>query len=489
MAQNPLKWGADAEGGAPYIFANPERPDQFIGYEVDIVRALERELQRKIEFTQRSFENLVKDVQQGTIDFAMNGLEITDDRLEKVFFTKPYYAFKLQLAVHQEETELKSLADFKRRGLQIGTLGNTAASRLLKRLEVPAKIYEDQRAPYIDCVKGEEAAGLDRPAGVLLDLPIAEYYAKKSPITVKAPPVKFVGELTGRGYYGIAVSKKNPELKQDLDDAITKLFATGELRRIYQKWRMWNDNQEEFMPRNVFLEQDSSVQQVATFGGIRLQEVLWLLLQGAWITIQVTSLGFLVAVVWGLVIALVRLYAPKPLSWLATAYIEFFRGIPVLLLLVFLYYGLPEIGMANGFGDLFKFPAFWVAVVGFGLNYAAYEAEIYRAGITSVPSGQWEAANSLGMSDSLTFRRIILPQAVRVILPPMTNDLVAMFKDTSLVSVIAVTELTKQYLILTRSSNEHLTEIALATAGLYLLMSVPLGLLSRHLEKRWGTAT
>jgi polar amino acid transport system substrate-binding protein len=123
----------------------------------------------------------------------------------------------------------------------------------------------------------------------------------------------------------------------------------------------------------------------------------------------------------------------------------------------------------------------------FGLNYAAYEAEIYRAGIAAVPQGQWEAAASLGMSPSLTFRRIILPQAMRMTVPPMTNDFVALFKDTSLVSVIAIVELTKQYQILAKSSLKYL-EIGLATAILYLIMSVPLGHLARHLEHRWGKA-
>jgi polar amino acid transport system substrate-binding protein len=187
----------------------------------------------------------------------------------------------------------------------------------------------------------------------------------------------------------------------------------------------------------------------------------------------------------GLPIALLRLYGPPPLNWLAIAYVEFFRGIPILLLLVFLYFGLPQIGEAYDLGDALKLNAFVAAVLGFGLNYAAYESEIYRAGITSVPRGQWEAAQSLGMSNPTAFRRIILPQAFRVILPPMTNDLVAMFKDTSVVSVIAVVELTKQYQILIRSGTGHLLEIALATAGLYLIMSVPLGYLSRYLEKRW----
>src|SRR5437870_10553805 len=127
------------------------------------------------------------------------------------------------------------------------------------------------------------------------------------------------------------------------------------------------------------------------------------------------------------------------------------------------------------------------AIVGFGLNYAAYEAEIYRAGIGAIPLGQWEAAASLGMSGTLTFRRIILPQAIRTILPPMTNDLVALFKDTSVVSIIAVVELSKQYQILTKSGGGYV-HIGLATAALYLIMSVHLGYLSRYLEKRWSKA-
>jgi polar amino acid transport system substrate-binding protein len=170
----------------------------------------------------------------------------------------------------------------------------------------------------------------------------------------------------------------------------------------------------------------------------------------------------------------------------ATSYIEFFRGIPVLLLLLFLYFALPGIFRSIGLEEWGKLDAFYVAVIGLGLNYAAYEAEIYRAGISSVPDGQWEAAASLGMSRPLTFRRIILPQAIKFILPPMTSDFVALFKDTSIVSVLAVVELSNQYQVVSKQSMKYL-EVGLATAALYLIMSVPLGYLSRYLEKRWGT--
>jgi polar amino acid transport system substrate-binding protein len=193
----------------------------------------------------------------------------------------------------------------------------------------------------------------------------------------------------------------------------------------------------------------------------------------------------LLAIVLGLPIAMSRLYGPWPLRAAATVYVEFFRGIPELLLLIFLYYSLPEVGQCLGLPFSLKLNAFVVGVLGFGLNYAAYEAEIYRAGIASIPVGQWEAGASLGMWQPRIFRRIILPQAVRVILPPMTNDFVALFKDTSIVSVIAVSELMKQYQTM---ANDHLqyVEMGLMTILLYLIMSVPLAQLSRYLERRWG---
>ena len=203
------------------------------------------------------------------------------------------------------------------------------------------------------------------------------------------------------------------------------------------------------------------------------------------VTVQLTFVSMLLAMTLGLPIALVRLYGPAPLRLGAMVYVEFFRGIPVLLLLYFLYYGLPVIADRYDLPLSLKLQPMAAAILGFGLNYAAYQAEIYRAGIASIPIGQWEAGASLGMTRLHTFRRIILPQAIRVILPPSTNDLVALFKDTSIVSIIAVEELTKEYQVLAKSSLKYL-EIGLVTAALYLIMSVPLGHLSRRLERRWG---
>ncbi len=469
----PLVWAADAEGGAPYIFKGPEDPTRNVGFEVDLAEALARELGRPIEFKQYQFASLIPGLERGDFDFAMNGLEVTPDRREKVLFSKPYYAYRLQLAVRADDDRFTSLAGCKKAGGVVGTLEDTAAARLLDQWGVKKRIYDGQVEPYQDLAQQQIDA-------VLFDLPIAQYYARQSPVTPVPPRLKYVGHLFGRGYYAIAFNKNNEALVKEVDAALDRLQEKGELRRIYQKWRI-PEGQDEFLPPGTFAEADELPPDDRGGSG----GYFGLLVEGAVVTVELTVLSFLLAVAVALPLALGRLYGPAPVRALATLYVEFFRGIPVLLLLVFLYFGLPGISEYYQLGFTLKLNAFTAAVLGFGLNYAAYEAEIYRAGIGAVPAGQWEAAASLGMSRPLTFRRIILPQALRVILPPMTSDFVALFKDTSVVSIIAVVELSKQYQILAKSTGNYL-EIGLATAALYLLMSVPLGHLSRYLEKRWG---
>lgn len=476
--KKPIIWGADAEGGAPFIFPDPRNPQKNIGFEVDLVAALAKELGRPIEFQQYPYAKLTDAVKRGDIDMAINGIEVTPDREEIVLFSKPYYAFRLALVIRDDEDRFDTLQGLKDAGGTVGTLEDTAAERYLVSRGIKKRIYDGQIEPYMDLVDKQ----VD---GVLLDMTIATYYAQKSLVTPSQPPLRFAKPIIGRGYYAIAVRKDNVALKEELDQALTRLFEKGTLREIYQKWAIWNDSQEEFLPPGVFFEADEKA------GDTDRTEsnFFWLLLDGSWMTIRLTFLSFFLAILIALPIALARLYGPAPLRWFALLYVEFFRGIPTLLVLVFLYFGLPEVARVNGWdahGVSLKMSGFWAAILGFGLSYAAYEAEIYRAGISAVPVGQWEAAVSLGMSRQLAFRRIILPQAIRVILPPMTNDLVALFKDTSVVSVIAVVELTKQYLILTKSTPQMVLQVALATAALYLIMSVPLGYLSRYLEYKWG---
>jgi polar amino acid transport system substrate-binding protein len=446
----PLLWATDAEGGAPYTFKDPKDPTRNIGFEVEIVADIEKEIGQPIVPHQYAFSSLILGLQRGDFDFAMNGLEVTPDRAEKVLFSVPYYVFREQLVVRKGEARFRDLDGCLKLDCVVGTLEDTAADRLLHARGIRATMYDGVVEPYRDLVLG-------RVDAVLLDLPIAIYYAKPN------PDLEFAAEPMARGTYAIMFQKGND----------------GRLRAILERWNLWDEEQ-------------AALAQVGSGDILSASREAWtfdryfpLLLRGAVLTVILAVVSFGLAVLLGLPIACTRLYGPAPLRWAAIGYVEFFRGIPVLLLLYVLYYGLADLSSASGLGSAFRLGPIHAAILGLGLNYAAYEAEIYRAGISAVPHGQWEAAASLGMTGWLAFRRIILPQAVRTILPPMTGDFVALFKDTSIVSTIAVVELSKQYQILSKSSMKYL-EIGLLTAVLYLVMSVPLGFLSRWLERRWG---
>ena len=163
------------------------------------------------------------------------------------------------------------------------------------------------------------------------------------------------------------------------------------------------------------------------------------------------------------------------LRWLAIAYIEVIRGTPLLIQLYLIYYGLPNLGI--------RLSAFVAAVLGLGLNYAAYEAENYRAGIQSIPRGQMEAALSLGLTRAQSLRHVIVPQALRLVIPPVTNDFIALFKDSSIVSVITMVELTKVYGQLATAYYDYIG-VGILTAAIYFLLGLPFVKLARYAERR-----
>jgi polar amino acid transport system substrate-binding protein len=175
------------------------------------------------------------------------------------------------------------------------------------------------------------------------------------------------------------------------------------------------------------------------------------------------------------VLALARMFGVAPLRWAAIAYIEVIRGTPLLIQLFLIYYGLPEIGI--------RLNAFVAGVVGLGLNYAANEAENYRAGIQAVPRGQMEASLALGLTRAQALRHVVLPQALRLVIPPVTNDFIAMFKDSSIVSVITMVELTKVYGMLAMSTYDYIG-LGVMTAAIYFGLSYPASLLAARLERR-----
>ncbi|MGE3946173.1 MAG: ABC transporter substrate-binding protein/permease [Blastocatellales bacterium] len=472
FAQTPaLRWGGDAEGGAPFLLPDPQNPSRIIGFEIDLMESVAKKLGRRSVFVQNQWDGLIPGLQRGNYDLVVNGLEITPDRRQQVAFSIPYYACGEQLSVRVDENSINGLADLK--GKVVGTLKYSLAQRILEReggMEI--RSYENQNNAYDDLANG-------RLSAVLMDWPIAVYYSRPN------PKLKFTGPSIEYMEYGIAVRKNDQELLRQVNQALTQLIADGELKKIYEKWGIWNGETGKLFGMPVEGAQQS--RELERFTETITRPLTWserieryagylklMLIKGAPMTLLISVTGMALAIALGLALALTYLYAPQPFSWLARAYVEIFRGTPLLIQLYLIFYGLPNIGI--------RLSPLTAAIIGLGLNYAAYEAENYRAGIQAIPRGQMEAALSLGMTRGQALRHVIVPQAMRLVIPPVTNDFIALFKDSSIVSVITMVELTKVYGQLASTYYDYIGAGLLA-AAIYFLMGLPFVRLARWAER------
>lgn len=459
-SQGELRWGADAEGGAPFVFVDPAAPargDQ--GFEVELAAALGRHFGVRMRRVQAPYENLVPALDRGDFDLVLNGFEPTAARRAQVRFSRPYYVFQLQLSVGPGAGAVQRLEDL--RGQRLGVLGQSASHAWLQQQPgYEPVVYESNVTAYADVLSG-------RTAGSLADLPIARA------LRPQFPALRDVGEPFGAFHYCLAVRAGDSALRDALDGALGALLADGTLERIYRRWELWTPAQATLGDPAVATAYRDDVPALAPFD-------LWgsvaALGRGALVTLGISVVAFALASVLGLGIALLRLFGPGPLRWLCLAYVEVLRGTPVLVQLLLLYYGLGSL-------DGLRLPAELAGVLGLGLNYSAYEAEIYRGALQAIPRSQREAAQALGLSTLQTLRHVLVPQALRLSLPSTTNDFIALFKDSSIVMVITVVELTKQYQMLANASGRFLL-LGLVTAAIYLLMSLPLAVLARQFE-RW----
>ncbi|GAC1033973.1 amino acid ABC transporter permease [Pseudomonas sp. No.21] len=206
-------------------------------------------------------------------------------------------------------------------------------------------------------------------------------------------------------------------------------------------------------------------------------DFLPILLKGAVVTVQVTAGSFLLSSIIGLVFALMMVSKVRAISLFAIAVVNVIRGLPIIVQLFYIYFVLPDFGI--------QLSAFQAGVIGLGIAYSAYQAENFRAGIQAIHQGQIEAAESLGMRGAMVMRRVVLPQAFRIALPPYGNTLVMMLKDSSLVSTITVAEMTRAGQLIASSTFENMTVYTLV-ALLYLALSLPLSYGLRRLEARIG---
>ncbi len=465
----PLRWGGDAEGGAPFVEADPADPSQVRGFDVEVAETIARSLGRRARFVQVQWSSIDQSVERGDFAIGLSGVEDTPARRARHAVTIPYFEFREVLAVRSDDrgrwSDLAAL-----RGRRVATLGATMAYDILvaarDSLGLVAASYDDDVHPYSDLVAG-------RVDAVLLDHIIAARARRRlgSEGLVIEPRAVAVGHYVG------VLAKADSALRDSVDGALRAAMRDGTLERIFRRWQVWDTSQAALFRRvagsGPALAVDTAERRAAA-----VSAYLPSLGRAALVTAVLSVLSMAVAVVVGGVVASGRVYGPAPVRVLMTVYVELVRGTPLLLQLFVLYYGL---------SGVVRLPAFLAAVLGLGLNYGAYEAEIYRGALEAVSRTQLEAARTLGFSEAQILRLVRGPQALRYALAPMTNDFVALLKDSSLVSVLTVVELTKQTAIYATNIGTWIVP-GMLCAVVYLAMSLPLARLGRRLERRWRTA-
>jgi polar amino acid transport system substrate-binding protein len=457
-----LVWGADQEGGGPYVYPRPEDPKQVTGFEVDLMNLLAERLGVRARFQQCEWTNLPDLLRIGDLDCITNGYELTEAHLTSKIATIPYYVYELQLVTRRDNASIKSWDDLVGSGRRkrIGVLKGSAAETYVRN-KLGERVTIDGYQGTTDTLQDVVNGRLD---ATVQDLPPLIFYR------ARFSQLHFVGEPVGKGYYVMYLRPGDERLRDELNTALRDLIRGGKLRSMYERYGLWNAAQEQLGAGTLGIEQS-----IQARGWEVITQNLPILVESAGITVLLAVLSMPLAIGIGLVVALGRLYGPAVLRLPLAVYVEVLRGTPLLLQLYTIFFVLPAVGV--------RMPAFLAAVLGLAVNYSAYEAEIYRAGLQAVPVTQLEAALALGMSRRQALLRIIIPQAMRLVIPPVTNDFVALFKDTSICSVITIVELTKRYNILANSTGAYL-QLAILTAILYLLMSYPLSLLARRLEGR-----
>ncbi|MFN2632911.1 MAG: ABC transporter permease subunit [Thermoanaerobaculia bacterium] len=472
-----FRWGGDAEGGAPFVEADPRDPSVVRGMDVEIAAMIARALGRPPHFVQVAFTSIDASVERGDFVLGLSGVEDLPARRAAHALTVPYFEFREVLTVRTaDRTRFRSLADL--RGRRVGTLSGTLAYDLLSARRAAGALelvsYDDDVHPYGDLAEG-------RVDAVLLDHIIAQRALRHvSGLTMQPDAV-----ATGR-YVGV-LAKRNTALRDRIDGMLKGAMRDGALEQILRRWNVWDEAQPVLFER-VLAESaapastpgptpsTASAARLPGSAGARVAAYLPALLRAALITLLLSCLAMALAVAAGVVLASGRIYGGPVVKALFTVYVEVVRGTPVLLQLFVLYYGLSAV---------VRLPAFAAALLGLGLNYAAYESEIYRGALEAVSRSQLEAARTLGLTEWLILRLVRGPQAFRLALAPMTNDFVALLKDSSLVSVITVVELTKETSIFAANIGSWVVPGALC-AALYLLLSLPLSRLARALERRWS---
>lgn len=443
---------------APFVFQNDQ--SKYTGIDMELIKAIAKDQGFTLEISNPGFDAAVSDVQNGNADGMIAGMTVTDARKATFDFSDPYYTTNSILAV-QESSNISSYEDLKGKtvGVKNGTASQTFLEENKSKYGYKIKTFSDGASMYDSLNSGSVAAIMD-------DEPVIKYAIKqgrkfKTPI-----------EGTPSGQIAFAVQKdSNPELIEMFNNGLVNLKESGEYQKILDKY-LSSDSDE--------TTESTSVDETTIWG--LLQNNYKQLLSGLGVTIALALLSFAIAMVIGIIFGMFSVSPYKWLRWTAEIFVDVIRGIPLMILAAFIFWGIPNL-IESMTGHQSPINDFLAGTIALSLNAAAYIAEIVRGGIQAVPAGQMEASRSLGISYSKTMRKIILPQATKLMLPNFVNQFVIALKDTTIVSAIGLVELFQTGKIIIARNYQSFKMYAIL-AVFYLVIITLLTRFAKLLEKR-----
>lgn len=420
------------------------------GFDAELMYAIGEEIGYEIQFNNMEFKSLLGAVNTGGLDAVISGMTITEDRKQSVNFTDPYFSANQYMIVRIENDSIQKLEDLngKRIAAQEGTTGELMATPGKDNL-----IITDPNTVVKRFKKGTDAILELKNGGV--DAVIIDESPAKKFVASNAEDLKYIsveGDNIAVEEYGIAIKKGNEELVALLNEGLAAVREKGIYDELIEKYFVNAEIEEKQTSDNWF------VQQYYTFKNVFIDtEGYKMLADGLLVTMEISFFAVLLGVLLGMILALMKLTENRKkrktvLSVLASIYIDIIRGTPVVVQLMIMYM------------LIFRSrAAVLAAVVTFGMNSGAYVAEIIRAGILAVDKGQMEGGRSLGLSYGQTMTHIIVPQAVKNILPALCNEFIALIKETSIVGYVAIQDLTKvSDILISRTYEPFMPLIALA---------------------------
>ncbi|PIH60455.1 amino acid ABC transporter substrate-binding protein/permease [Paenibacillus sp. LK1] len=453
-------WSGDANAnsnsGKTYVigtditFAPFEYQDEngdYVGIDMDLLDAIAKDQNFNYQIKALGFNAAVQALESNQVDGVIAGMSITDERKQKFDFSESYFDSGVVMGVSANNDTAKSYEDLRGRKVAVktGTEGYSFAESIASKYGFTIVPFDDSSQMYDDVKTGNSAACFE-------DYPVLAYGVKQN------NGLKIVTKKEDGASYGFAVSKgQNQELLKMFNDGLTNIKVSGEYDRI----------KENYLGENVVANQSRWE---------LVQKSLPVLFKGMGKTLLYTIISLFFAFIIGLIFGFMKVGQNKFLRVVATVFVDIFRGIPLIVLAFFIYFGIPQ---AMGF----TMPMFLAAILTLSLNAGAYVTEIIRGGIQSIDRGQMEAARSLGLPYRKAMIKIVIPQAIRVMIPSFINQMVITLKDTSILSVIGLVELTQSgKIVIARTFASF--DIWLTVAIMYLIVIITLTKIADYLEVR-----